>query len=218
MITDANAAGERWRTLASFGVAFVASVAFVIISAAVRNGAIDRVDISSEMAVHRLDSPAWDFAMTAASFVGSNAFLLPVVALVMWLAIRRQRRAAAIILALDTAVVIGLDDLLKIIFARDRPTILDKIEIPTGYSFPSGHSMSAMGLWGVVAAVVILLYPRGKGPVIAVVGVLIAAIGFSRIYLGAHWPSDVVGGLLGGIPPLVVSVHLLHRKALRQAV
>ena len=39
---------------------------------------------------------------------------------------------------------------------------------------------------------------------------LIASIGLSRIYLGVHWPSDVLGGFLGGMPPLVVSIHLLH--------
>jgi len=192
------------RTLAGFGLAILASVAF------------DQVDISTELEIHKLDSPTWDFFMTAASFIGSNLFLLPMVGVVMFLAIRRNKRAAAIILGIDAVVAIGLDNLLKIIFQRDRPTILDKIAVPTGYSFPSGHSMSAMGIWGVVAAVIVFLYPQTKRYVIAAIVLLIAAIGFSRIYLGAHWPFDVVGGFLGGIPLLVVSVHLLHRNPRRE--
>ena len=204
------------RTLAAFALAIVASVGFVVISAYVRHGVFDQVDISTELEVHKLDSPTWDFLMKSASFIGSNLFLLPMCAVVMWLCVRRQRRKAAVILAVDAVVAIGLDNLLKMIFQRDRPTILDKIAVPTGYSFPSGHSMSAMGIWGVVAAVIVYLYPRTKRPIIGAAVLLIAAIGFSRIYLGAHWPFDVVGGFLGGIPLLVVSVHLLHRDPRRE--
>jgi undecaprenyl-diphosphatase len=95
-------------------------------------------------------------------------------------------------------------------FSRERPRLFDKIELPTDYSFPSGHAMSAVGIYGVVAAALIALYPRARRPVIAAAIALIALIGLSRIYLGVHWPSDVIGGFLGGVPPLVVSVHLIH--------
>jgi len=73
--------------------------------------------------------------------------------------------------------------------------------------------MQAVGIWGVIAAVVVLLYPRAKGVAIACAALLIAAIGFSRVYLGVHWPSDVAAGYVGGIPFLVASTHLLHRTA-----
>ena len=66
-----------------------------------------------------------------------------------------------------------------------------------------------------IGAVIALLYPRTKVPVIIATGFLIAAIGASRIYLGVHWPFDVLGGFLGGVPLLVVSVHLLHRDPRR---
>jgi membrane-associated phospholipid phosphatase len=103
-------------------------------------------------------------------------------------------------------------------FSRERPRLFDKIALPTGYSFPSGHSMSAMGIYGVIAAALIAMYPAARRPVIAAAAVLIAAIGVSRVYLGVHWPSDVLGGWLGGIPPLVVSVHLLHRRGRDRSV
>jgi undecaprenyl-diphosphatase len=63
----------------------------------------------------------------------------------------------------------------------------------------------------VIAAAVIALYPGHRRAVIAVAIPVIAAIGLSRIYLGVHWPFDVLGGYLGGVPPLVVGVHLIHR-------
>ena len=203
------------RTFAVFGIAFVASIGFVVIAAGVRSGAVDRLDVKTELAVHRIDGPIWDVVANGASLIGSSLVLLPVVAVVGWLAVRRGRRAAAIILAIDAVLAIVLDNVLKWMFARDRPTLFDKIPLPTDYSFPSGHSMSAMAIWGVIGAVIALLYPRTKVPVIIATGFLIAAIGASRIYLGVHWPFDVLGGFLGGVPLLVVSVHLLHRDPRR---
>src|SRR3569832_506426 len=97
-------------------------------------------------------------------------------------------------------------------FQRERPLLFDKIALPHDYSFPSGHSMSARGVWGVIAAVLVCLYPKLKREIVALAALLILSIGLSRIDLGVHWPFDVAGGFLGGIPPLVASVHLLHRR------
>lgn len=203
------------RAIALFAAAIVASVGFAIVAAEMRAGALDRLDRAVELAVHRLDARPPDVAMEAAATIGANAVLLPVVAAVVALAIRRRRRAVAIILALDTIVVIAAYSLLKVMFSRERPRLFDKIALPTGYSFPSGHAMSAVGIYGVVAAALIALYPRARRPVLAAAIALIALIGLSRIYLGVHWPSDVIGGYLGGVPPLVVSVHLIHHPRRR---
>jgi undecaprenyl-diphosphatase len=203
------------RTVALFGAAIIASIGFVILAAEMRAGALDRLDRAVELAIHRLDARPPDLAMEAAAQLGANAVLLPVVAAVTALAIRMRRRAVAIILVIDTVVVIAAYSALKVMFSRERPRLFDKIALPTGYSFPSGHAMSAVGIYGVIAAALIALYPRARGPVIAAAIALIAMVGLSRIYLGVHWPSDVVGGLLGGVPPLVVSVHLIHHPARR---
>lgn len=200
------------RTLALFGAAIVASIGFAIVAAEMRAGALDRLDRAVELAVHRLDARPPDLAMEAAAGLGANAVLLPVVAAVTALAIRMRRRAVAIILVIDAIVVIAAYSALKVMFSRERPRLFDKIALPTGYSFPSGHAMSAVGIYGVIAAALIALYPRARQPVIATAIALIAMIGLSRIYLGVHWPSDVIGGYLAGVPPLVVSVHLIHRR------
>jgi membrane-associated phospholipid phosphatase len=217
-MTSPRARATRWlraltlRTLALFGLAIVASVGFVVIAAEMRHGALDRLDAKVELSVHRLDSAPWDLAMQAASWIGESLVLLSVLAAVIALAIHHRRRVIAIVLAIDATVVIVAYSLLKLMFSRARPRLFDKIALPTDYSFPSGHSMSAMGIYGVIAAALIAMYPAARRPVIAAAALLIAAIGVSRVYLGVHWPSDVVGGWLGGIPPLVVSIHLLHRR------
>lgn len=198
------------RRLAQFGAAILASIGFVVLAAPMHAGALDRLDRAVELAIHRLDARPLDLAMEAATWIGANPVQLPVVAAVTALAIRMRRRAVALILVIDTVVVIAAYSLLKVMFSRERPRLFDKIELPTSYAFPSGHAMSAVGIYGVVAAALIALYPRARRPVIAAAIALIALIGLSRIYLGVHWPSDVIGGFLGGVPPLVVSVHLIH--------
>jgi undecaprenyl-diphosphatase len=200
------------RTLALFAIAIVASVAFVVLAAEVHAGVLDPADAAVELAVHRLDAAPIDAVMEAATLIGSNVVLLPAVALVTLLAIRAQRRRIAVVLLADTIAVIAIDAVLKVAFSRERPRLFDKIALPTDYSFPSGHSMSAIGIYGVIAAALIALHPAARRPVIAAAVLLIGLIGLSRIYLGVHWPFDVLGGFLGGVPPLVISVHLIHRE------
>src|SRR5262249_22740475 len=145
----------------------------------------------------------------------SNVVLLPVTIAVAALAIHRRDRLIAIVVVIDGLVVVAAYTTLKLMFSRERPRLFDKIALPPDYSFPSGHAMSALGIYGVIAAAWIALYPRSRTPVIAATVALIAAIGLSRVYLGVHWPFDVLGGYLCAVPPLIVSVHLIHRGALR---
>lgn len=217
-MTSARTRAIRWlraltlRTLVLFALAIVASVGFVVIAAEMRHGALDRLDAAVELAVHRLDSRAWDAPMQAASWIGENLVLLPALACAIAAAIHHRRRVIALVLAIDATVVIAAYSLLKLMFSRERPRLFDKVALPTDYSFPSGHSMSAMGIYGVIAAALVALYPAARRPVIAAAVLLILTIGVSRVYLGVHWPSDVLGGWLGGIPPLIVSVHLMNRR------
>ena len=221
MTVSPHVRAMRWlraltlRSFALFGLAIVASVAFAVIAAAMRRGALDPLDTSLELAMHQLDSPLADAVLRTATLIGSNIVALPAVAVAIALAIHRRQRVVAVVLAIDTAVVIAAYSLLKVMFSRERPRLFDKVALPTDYSFPSGHSMTAMGIYGVIAAALIAMFPAARRPVIIAAVLLIAAIGLSRIYLGVHWPSDVLGGLLGGVPPLIASIHLIHRRRRR---
>jgi len=200
------------RTLLLLLGAVAASIVFVIIARELRSSGLDLLDKRIELGVHRVSSIPVDLLAATASFIGSNVVIIPLVIVLVVLCFVRGHRFEAVVLAFDAIAVIVLGQYLKTIFARPRPELFSKIPLPTDYSFPSGHSMSAVGVWGVIAAVLILLYPARRRSIVIGACVLIPMIGLSRIYFGVHWPFDVLGGFLGGTPPLLVSVHLVHRR------
>ncbi|HUY05437.1 MAG TPA: phosphatase PAP2 family protein [Candidatus Paceibacterota bacterium] len=101
---------------------------------------------------------------------------------------------------------------LKDIVKRARPSGLIPAIRETGFSFPSGHATGSMAFYGFTAFLLCKLYPRYAKAVIATTTVLVLAIGFSRLYLGVHFPSDVIGGyLLGGLW-LFIGVTIVERR------
>jgi len=201
------------RAVVQLGSAMVAGIVFASIAEEVREGAADKIDTAIEMAIHRLDSPFFDVIFKTATFIGSWSIMVPAILLTAACVIQAKKKRIAIILAINALAILGSNVGLKLIFVRARPSLFEKITAPTSYSFPSGHSMSAMGIYGVIAAVIIQFFPKLRLPVAISTGIMIFLIGLSRVYLGVHWPLDVVAGFAAGVPPLVVSTHLLHRYA-----
>ena len=101
---------------------------------------------------------------------------------------------------------------LKYVFHRPRPYFDDPILTLTSYSFPSGHTMAATVLYGVVAAYLLAKIPDWRWRVLIVIStsVLIALVGFSRIYLGAHYLSDVIGAMAEGVAWLSLCLTVVY--------
>jgi undecaprenyl-diphosphatase len=147
-------------------------------------------------AVHSLASPGLTRVMIAASRYGGPAWLAPLgVIIAVAFLIRGWRRGALLVLVTMAGAGL-LDTLLKIAFARARPTAFFDYPLPRSHSFPSGHAFFAASFFGGLA---ILLSGRLHNPILrALVWIaavaLILLIGFSRVYLGVHYPSDVLAG------------------------
>ena len=94
-----------------------------------------------------------------------------------------------------------LNWMLKLVFQRARPSFIDPIVTLTSYSFPSGHTMMATTLYGVLALYLLSKTKStgGRVLVLLVASIMIALVGFSRIYLGAHYLSDVLGAMSEGL-------------------
>jgi undecaprenyl-diphosphatase len=155
-----------------------------------------RFDLAVRDWVHHFASPGMTRAMTAISLLGYNILIAALVVAIAAFLLLAWWRAAGW-LAITKAGALALDVALKLAFRRPRPPVFFGAE-PRSYSFPSGHALCSFCFYGVLAG---LIAARTRSPaqrvaVRAIAAALVAAIGLSRIYLGMHYPSDVIAGYL----------------------
>jgi undecaprenyl-diphosphatase len=159
-------------------------------------GATLRFDFAVRAWVHQFASPAMTRAMTAISLLGYSILIVAlVIAVAAFLALGWRRAAGW--LAITMAGALAMDVALKFAFRRPRPQVFFGVE-PHSYSFPSGHALCSFCFYGVLAG---LIAARTRSPALrvavgSIAATLVAAIGLSRIYLGMHYPSDVIAGYL----------------------
>lgn len=123
---------------------------------------------------------------------------------------RASRPGAVIWLIVSSGTIMLLNPLVKMLFMAPRPDMIEQLVTASGHSFPSGHAAGAMALGGAVA-----LLSRAR-PVQLICAGLIVATGLSRVWLGVHWPSDVIGGWAEGAAwLLVMSLWLPANEARR---
>ncbi|MDF2937934.1 MAG: rane-associated phospholipid phosphatase [Paenibacillaceae bacterium] len=193
--------------------ALTAAFIFAAIAALIRLQTFPGLDEKIAARVQEWESPLLTSGMTFLSWMGSGLPLVLLTAVIMGLLYRMLgfRREIGLIAftALGSAL---LNTGLKHLFRRPRPEVYRLAEA-AGFSFPSGHSMAAFSLYGLLA---LLLWPHlrgkpGKTVLLAAAALLILAIGLSRIYLGVHYPSDVLGGYAAS-GCWIAAVLALYRK------
>jgi membrane-associated phospholipid phosphatase len=185
-------------------VAFVAAVLFAVLAVLVRSaaGPIVRLDRRTDARLHgyALSHSGFTSLMRAVSNAGTTLIWTVVLALVIcWLLYRRLFRLAAFV-AVTWAGSLLLNNLIKLAVGRARPHLSDPVAEAAGKSFPSGHSQAAIVGFAILVAVFLPAVARRWRPWVIAVAVLpVLLIGFSRIALGVHFLSDVVGAYLIGI-------------------
>jgi len=191
---------KRNQTLtAGIGSAAGAVLLFGWLAGAVLRGETMALDSAARNAVHAWASPWLTAALRAITSLGEPEILIPLGALLVWRLFSTGRQRAAWLLL---AAAIGgevLDQTLKLVYHRVRPEAFFGYAQPGGYGFPSGHAMMSCCFYGVAAAILTARIGwRGRVLAWAMVGLLAAALGFSRVYLGVHYPTDVLAGYLAG--------------------
>ena len=153
-----------------------------------------------------------DFATPIAKFITNfgGAIFLAVLTIILFILIKNKKIGVSIFSNL--AIITALNQLLKNILQRPRPTEYRIIE-ETGYSFPSGHSMISLAFYGYL---IYLIYKYVKNKYVkwtsmVLLSILICSIGISRIYLGVHYTSDVLGGFLISISYLVMYISAVNK-------
>ena len=153
-----------------------------------------------------------DFATPIAKFITNFGGAIFLIVLTITLIILIKNKKIRISIFSNLVIVTILNQLLKGILQRPRPTEYRIIE-ETGYSFPSGHSMVSMAFYGYL---IYLIYKYVKNKYIkwisiVLLSILICSIGISRIYLGVHYTSDVLGGFLISISYLVIYISAINK-------
>lgn len=153
-----------------------------------------------------------DFATPIAKFITNfgGAIFIIILTVVLFVLIKNKKIGISIISNL--VIITAINQILKRIVQRPRPTEYRIIE-ETGYSFPSGHSMVSMAFYGYL---IYLIYRYIKNKyvkwtLITILSILICLIGISRIYLGVHYTSDVLGGFLLSISYLVIYISSIKK-------
>jgi len=186
---------HRWSVPLSGGSAFF----FLRLASEVHEGDVDAFDRGIQRAVEHWRGRADDL-MLAVTFAGDFAPMAAVGVVAVCALLFGKRRREASYLTVGAGGCLLLNLVLKITFhrARPNPELAYLLPQPSSLSFPSGH---AMGSAGVLGSLVVIAYalrvPRGLRALATGFGLaVVGAIGTSRVYLGAHYPSDVLGGFL----------------------
>ncbi|AWB46311.1 phospholipid phosphatase [Paenibacillus sp. CAA11] len=181
-----------------FLISLLCAVFFGLIALSIRDNKIHNFDSTIISWVQGMESSGLTQWMKGLSWIGTGLPVVGVTLLVMLFlyGVLGHRRELIFLVGVCVGSAL-LNGLLKAVFQRARPTI-HRIAEATGYSFPSGHSMAAFTLYGALAYLLWRHIPAllGRILLIAAALLLILGIGISRIYLGVHYPSDVLGGYL----------------------
>ena len=116
-------------------------------------------------------------------------------------------------ITIDLVGVTLVNQVIKHIIRRPRPNVLRLVE-ESGYSFPSGHSMVSMAFYGIIFYLVYKNVSNKylKWILIILLSLLILSIGFSRIYVGVHYFTDVAGGFLLGLAYLIIYINIYNKR------
>jgi membrane-associated phospholipid phosphatase len=180
-------------------LAVLSLLAFIVLAAVVRQVGVPAIDESTSMRLHAFAGPEIDRWMSAVTTFGSSIVLAAVAIVAAVMLESRGHRSLALLMVVATVVTMVLNEVLKLIVTRPRPD-LDWAAVQSGYSFPSGHSMNSFVVYVALAFVAGQLWGRRAGILaLALAALVVTGVGISRVYLGAHWPTDVVGGFLAAI-------------------
>ena len=191
-------------------VLFIALIGFLALAEDVFNKEIMNGDIIGYKIISTFLIS--DFATPIAKFITNFGGAIFLITLTVILVILIKNKKIGLSIFSNLVIITVLNQLLKRILQRPRPTEFRIIE-ETGYSFPSGHSMVSMAFYGYL---IYLIYKYVENRYvkwisIVLLSILICAIGVSRIYLGVHYTSDVLGGFLVSISYLILFISTVNK-------
>jgi undecaprenyl-diphosphatase len=211
-VGDMTRSTRRRVTGGAATIVLLSLVAIVFTEAVLTHGVLAGLDGTWRDWVLAHRNGALTEVMVNASRFGSTPALV-VYALVaaVWL-LRRERRRDSLLVVAVSAGGLALGPVLKVVVARPRPALHEHVVFVDSWSYPSGHSLNTMVVLGLLTVLAMRERPGWlwRTPLAVLGAFLVFTVGFSRVYLGVHWPSDVLAGWLIGVFWLAVCLTLAH--------
>lgn len=192
-------------------IIFVAVLVFIGVAVGVQTGYLDGFDDAVRYRVYSIRNEKltmfWKFITHSGD---SEVVIMLGIVLLLVKSLRKKYGVKFAIAALSsTALYQGM----KYIFQRPRPDIALRLIEESGYSFPSGHSMNCLVSYGILAYLILKYCENARlAKILSVgLGLIIILIGLSRVYVGVHFPTDVIGGWSLGIAVLVAMMYAFEK-------
>lgn len=164
--------------------------------------------------IHHIANPFLDAFMPVATDAGGIFAVAGISLVIMGIFIYKNEYRRAVFMALCMGGAVVLNVILKAVFERARPDLWDQLVHESSYSFPSGHSMMTAALGS--ALIVALWNSRWRWWAIGFAAIYIPFIGFTRLYLGVHYPTDVLAGwLVSGAWVMAVTLFVRSRLGMQ---
>jgi undecaprenyl-diphosphatase len=165
--------------------------------------------------IHQFASPLLDAAFRVSHHLGTLSFCaMLVIAAVAWQLARGRRDAALLLLGLGLSTLF-LQHGLKLVVDRPRPELWPRLLSARGAAFPSGHALAAATIYPLLAWLLSEGQRRWRGVLLAGAVLVATYIGIGRLYLGVHWPTDVLAGWLLGATQTALGLRWLELRQTR---
>lgn len=189
-------------------IGVITLIGFIIISYLLFTNRLDAFDNTIYEIIKCIRCSFCDRFFKIITYLGNT---IPVVVITIALLIYLDKHDR-IILGSSMIVTLCINQIIKHLIKRPRPPVEERLITQNGYSFPSGHSMMALCLYGVLIYFVMTKVKDKKKKIflVSILSLIILLIGLSRIYVRVHYPSDVAAGFLITISILVINITLIN--------
>lgn len=190
-------------------VATICFILFSIITCLVITGQTTEFDEAIYQAIHKCSNSVLDAFFIQFTHIGDT---IPTIIIACGFVIALIKWKDKFLVLSNLLLTVGANQIIKHIIMRERPPLERRLITQGGYSYPSGHSMASLCLYGVLLYLVITKIKNRKLKIAlaSLLTLMIIMIGVSRIYVGVHYPTDVIGGYLLTIVILIINISLIN--------
>lgn len=198
-----------------FCIFLACSIGFIGLAEEVQEGETLFFDEAILTAINSTSNPFWDTFFSIVTQIGGVIGVLAVTSGIAALLILRKKYIKTILLVAGVGGAAIINMVLKLIFERTRPDLWDQLVVESSFSFPSGHAMASSAL--AFSVIAILVNTKYKWYAVVLGALFTLLIGFSRLYLGVHYPTDILAGwFVSAVWVLLVTFALYGKRTIRR--